>query len=388
MRNLKLWGMLVVGLFAVFSLEGCTSTFKPDAKYADAKIAKGEASIEPLRSSKQFDEALDEYPIMTKSHQIEVITPGIYGAYGLEKVKNSAYSLVKSKNYRPQGLTLSNKYIFVSAYDHTKKLNSVIFVLDFEGNFVKTIGLNHKAHVGGIAYDGAHETLWISDTINGRAAISAIALADIENYQIDSLQPIENESDIYLDTTKEVSTLAISQDALWIGYFTQQAGAGRIQVVSVDWKKESDGTFVPDFSDQQFKKDAQGLIHVNSSLSFKAPDKIQGIALNEEYLYLTQSYGNKNSSLLRYSFKEEGQQLKLDNGRKATLPPYLEQVALDQSGNIYPIFESSAPALRQKTKFFVDRLVKISPSLFEKYSVDDDSVNGLEKLEVSNSSLN
>ncbi|WP_252899407.1 hypothetical protein [Lactococcus fujiensis] len=134
--------------------------------------------------------------------------------------------------------------------------------------------------------------------------------------------------------------------------------------------------------------DKEGYVHILSSLSFKAPDKIQGLALDEDYLYITQSFGNKNSKLLRYYLDVDDQKLHLTNGRVATLPPYLEQVSLDKKGNIYPIFESVTPKLRVKTNEFVDRLVSIKPETFKKYSDDDFTISSLSRFDVSESSLN
>lgn len=325
---------------------------------------------------------------MTKSHVTDIVVPGIYGAYGLQEQKNKAYALVESKSYRPQGLALSNKYIFVSAYDHTKKVSSVIFMLDYEGHYIKTIALGHKAHVGGLAYDKAHETLWVADSINGQAAITALSLEKIEAYKINSLEPISTEASIILDTTAEVSTLATYKNDIWIGYFSTQAGKGRIQIFTTDWTKKSANYWVPSLDDQKFMTDKEGYVHILSSLSFKAPDKIQGLALDEDYLYITQSFGNKNSKLLRYYLDVDDQKLHLTNGRVATLPPYLEQVSLDKKGNIYPIFESVTPKLRVKTNEFVDRLVSIKPETFKKYSDDDFTISSLSRFDVSESSLN
>ena len=54
----------------------------------------------------------------------------------------------------PQGLAVTEDYVFVSAYCHAKKHNSVIYMINKESHrFIKEIILPGQPHVGGLAYD-------------------------------------------------------------------------------------------------------------------------------------------------------------------------------------------------------------------------------------------
>ena len=63
----------------------------------------------------------------------------------------------------PQGLAVTEDYVFVSAYCHAKKHNSVIYMINKESHrFIKEIILPGQPHVGGLAYDSEHQILWYS----------------------------------------------------------------------------------------------------------------------------------------------------------------------------------------------------------------------------------
>lgn len=57
----------------------------------------------------------------------------------------------------PQGLTLTEDYLLISAYCHDHQHNSVIYVLDrITGVRLKTVILPDLPHAGGLAYDPLH----------------------------------------------------------------------------------------------------------------------------------------------------------------------------------------------------------------------------------------
>lgn len=360
---------------------------------------KGEASYSPLRANNfSFRNSMKNYPLMTQAQKTDYYIPGIYGAYGLKwsntltennvpfnntgstTSQERGFSLVKSMNYTPQGLTLSDKHMFISAYDHKHKLCSVIFVLDLKGNYIKTIGLDNSAHVGGIGYDLHHHYLWVADFMNGKAVISAISQKEIDNYDIKRESPVNYGATIYIDTIKRVSSLEFHNGLIFMGYFTKKSTDGQVQLISIKgWEQDDDGDWLPDVDAVEAK---DGSLHVTQAAAFKAPNQMQGIAVGDGYIYMTQSYGSKNSKLLRYELQTKNDLLDLTNGRVAILPPYLEQISMDLKGNIYPLFESSALAYRKKTKAVVDRIVKITPKDFTKYSQPDNSIQDFQLVPI------
>ena len=86
----------------------------------------------------------------------------------------------------PQGMDVTEDSIFVSAYCHTKRHNSVLFEIDKKtGRFVKEIIMPNQTHAGGIAYDNLKQMLWVSDYVDGQAAVSLYTMEALENYQYD-----------------------------------------------------------------------------------------------------------------------------------------------------------------------------------------------------------
>ena len=54
-------------------------------------------------------------------------------------------------------------YLLISAYCHTHRHNSVIYVLDLETHkYIKEIVLQGRSHVGAIAYDPVHRNVWVA----------------------------------------------------------------------------------------------------------------------------------------------------------------------------------------------------------------------------------
>lgn len=81
----------------------------------------------------------------------------------------------------PQGMDVTEDSIFVSAYCHTKRHNSVLFEIDKKtGRFVKEIIMPNQTHAGGIAYDNLKQMLWVSDYVDGQAAVSLYTMEALE----------------------------------------------------------------------------------------------------------------------------------------------------------------------------------------------------------------
>ena len=87
----------------------------------------------------------------------------------------------------PQGLAVTEDYVFVSAYCHAKKHNSVIYMINKESHrFIKEIILPGQPHVGGLAYDSEHQILWYSSNTQELAQAVSLTMESIENYDYDA----------------------------------------------------------------------------------------------------------------------------------------------------------------------------------------------------------
>lgn len=375
---------------SVLVIAGCSPQFVLDPEFAARDIPVGAASTDPLLHDDDFHDMMDSFPIMQRSMDLSVPIPGLYGAYGLRRSSSeAAYELVLSKGFTPQGLALSDDQVFVSAYDHKHKLNSVVFVFDYSGAFVKTISLRNKAHVGGIGYDQEARVLWIGDSRDGRAAISGILQDAIDTYDIHALAPIEYAVSYIVDSLEGVSTLDFHGDLLWASYFTNDPDESQIQVFSLDYSEPDDEGFVEltDVGDTERSYiDKDGEHHIYADLALTAPKEVQGLAFDDTHLYVAQSFGTKNSRLTRYDLAVDEDSAVFTNGVSIELPPYLEQIALsgeDGASDIHPLFESAQPAYRKKVDVFVDRIVTITHDDFEATATEDDRAPELVEIEVT-----
>ena len=379
--------LLTIGLLA---LAGCKPEFVLDPEYAAREIPVGAASTDPLLHDDDFRDMMSGFPIMQRSMDASVPIPGLYGAYGLKRNDTAtSYKLILSKGFTPQGLALSDDQVFVSAYDHKHKMNSVVFVFDYSGEFVKTISLRNKAHVGGIGYDQEARVLWIGDTRDGRAAISGILQDSIDGYDIHAAAPIEYAVSYIVDSLKGVSTLDFHGDLLWASYFTNDPDDSQIQVFSLDYSEPDAEGFVEltDVGDTDRSYiDDDGEHHIFADLAFTAPKEVQGLAFDDTHLYVAQSFGTKNSRLTRYDLAVDDDSAVFTNGVSIELPPYLEQIALsgeDGTSDIHPLFESAQPAYRKKVDVFVDRIVTITHADFEAEATEDERAPELVEIEVT-----
>lgn len=250
----------------------------------------------------------------------------------------------------PQGITVSDNYIFVSAYCYTREHNSVIYIIDRkEGTFVKEIVLPEKTHAGGLAYDPDFGTLWIATkmkqkTENGMETVSALACItdeDIASYSFaDTGRPIEYRN-ICPTQFRSNSCLTYKDGYIYIGYWMKSKMAMSIA-----------GKFKVRKSGVSVKDRASEILHI--------PGQVQGIACNDNQIYFTVSYGLKKSTILMYNTEEEDVRIFSASSpeKSIDLPQMLEEICL-YDNMLYTLFESSAFAYRYTAPVCMDHIVKI-----------------------------
>ncbi|MBJ7624806.1 YncE family protein [Weissella confusa] len=349
--------VIIIGavLVALLTAVGVQQVHFPGAfvKYNTTEIGPhSETSTEPLYSSGRFREAMAKYAALKQGMKIETTIPGMQGAWSLNAKTNE---LMLGNSFDPQGLAISDRNIYISAYDHSRQMKSIIYVIDREsGKYLKTVVLAGQYHAGGISYDADHDMLWVAGNKNGVATLYAIAEKVIDNYDIKQEKPVAYQASFNLLTTYKASTVTYYNNKLLVGYF-DTSDFSNIQ--QFDITQKTDGTMMIGNRFPGMKTD-----YVVGNKIVQGVVKLQGLATNGQHLLVTSSFGNHDSKLVRYDVDADEN---LTGAQAVVLPPYLESVVYDGTTNRYfLLFESSTPAYRVKTKAVVDRVISMSANQF------------------------
>lgn len=270
------------------------------------------------------------------------------------------FEVVTCDQMTPQGVTVDDEHMYISAYCGQHEHYSVLYVLDkATGEYQKTVVLGGNSHAGGIAYVESAAGLWITtnkSSVKGDGELSLVTMADIEAYDLESdLKPIEYAKRVDLSETKAASSLTYFDGYLIVGHFEEE-GLGKAVC---------------------YKLDENGIPYLNGNLAAYPEDVVtshggllleQGICADEEHMYLTESYGKDHSRFYVLDadpsqgiagwveFDEDD----FDNNLK--MPRYLEQVSSD-GDTLYLIFEGAANKYRERdVPMHTDRVLKVSKS--------------------------
>lgn len=211
----------------------------------------------------------------------------------------------------PQGMSCSptTGHVYISNYT-LAKTPSVIAAVDYTSGKLEAEyflfnadGSAFASHVGGIAL--TETTLFVSATLDsdGSYSIAAIPLSDL---------PATGSHDLIVSETIAMavspSFLSYSDGILWVGNFYHPDGDYNLSPEMNYTTASSDGDFgcyILGFdidpasgriasTDEPYPLPERILV---------APNRIQGMAVVDGSVYLSQSYGRKNNStLLRYAF--------------------------------------------------------------------------------------
>lgn len=285
------------------------------------------------------------------------IIPGLNGTETIVYQQKGESAICTSMT--PQGLAVSNDYLFVSAYCYTGTHNSVIYVIDKKSHeFVKEIVIRNKSHVGGLAYDSIHDNLWIACMSGGIPQVNAISMKQIKEYSFqENYLPITYSQSYDLYAIARNSFLTYSNNALYIGYFTENSSS-----VLEKYDMNEDGTL---------KTQAPGsTLGLSGSLDAFTPialpsdtrvinSKAQGVAFYKDMLLFSRSYGILPSSLQIY---RNSLQKLLEESHMVTeiwFPEKMEQIYVD-GNDLYVLFESAAYGYRFTSMTKVDRVLKLN----------------------------
>jgi len=245
----------------------------------------------------------------------------------------------------PQGMTLTEKYLLISAYCHNHQHNSVIYVLGrLTGVKLKTIVLPDLPHVGGLAYDPINQKIWISNNSGKHAAVTTISLEQIENYSTDSA-PISYQQKTALKELPRASALTYDHEYLVVALFSLQT-LGQIVCYPIN-------------DNGELANPTNSAVIASPFGTLSVPQKIQGVTFYKNYLLLSQSWGKQPGQIFIFDIQRTTDFSDLDQAIKIiATPPYLEQIYVEND-QLFVLFESGAAAYRSKTPFVMKDICQL-----------------------------
>lgn len=280
------------------------------------------------------------------------IIPGLNATetllYGQKKFSDICTSMT------PQGLTVTEDYLLVSAYCQTQQHNSVIYVIDKHTHqFIKEIILRNRSHVGGLAYDSVHKNIWVCGMSNGVPQVNAIHLNDIEEYCFQNkYSPIRYSQSYDLYAIARSSFIAFHDNSLYVGYFTKSSSS-----VLEKYEMTEEGLLQTHFSENGLdSQDTPSIALPSDTLVIE--EQAQGVSFYNNYILLSHSYGMK-SSYLRVYQNSYMKLLESDSAHyKIRFPSRMEQICVD-GNDLYVLFESAAYAYQASSLVQFDRILKL-----------------------------
>ena len=301
------------------------------------------------------------------STESEFYNMGMYGlkkndGYGMMTIPGLAYAKTINcetmavdccTSMTPQGIAVTDKYTYISAYCSTKKHRSVIFMLDTEtGDYVKTIVLKDTTHAGGLAYDTKNDVLWvssylsISDEDNKRtrhASISCFTLNAMEAYDFG----VTKRSLMYKSTCAVMfpatSFITYYDGHIYAGYRKKDKNS---YSMASSYEIINGGTEIADEADD----------------AFYIPGRVQGLQVYRNEIIFSISYGVDESRIEVYdTMSGELSSVNYSNAKprqELKLPQKLEQI-YSFNGRLYCLFESGSFAYRLTAPVCMDRVVSL-----------------------------
>lgn len=255
-----------------------------------------------------------------------------------------------SRHMVPQGVCFAGDYMLITAYDSTKKENSVVYVLSNQDKtnrtFLTTLVLPDQNHVGGIAFDG--EYIWVAKSLSGY--ISALPYELVE-------EAVASES-FSFPVEAYAWNLYCGVPASFVSYYDERLWVGT-------YRSPSDGMGAL----QSYRLNQEGSdISLQWESTIQIPSCAQGAAFLEEddqtYLLLTTSRGRHSDSnvYLYEMYETEAEPLLIERG-SYIFPPMAEELVTDGTYT-YVLFESAATcystSMYNKCLYPVDRVSALS----------------------------
>ncbi len=226
----------------------------------------------------------------------------------------------------PQSVTFAGNYLLISAYDYSKKQESVIYIMDKKTRkYLTTLVLPHTGHVGGIAFDGIN--VWVTYGKN------------LQNFKFSYIQAAVNSKLPYYELYKFSSVIPMPETMSYVTYYKDRIWAGAYSETS---KKYMYGYTIVNKA---------GVPSLKNTNRMQMPNRTQGVAFTSSgKMIISRSCQTKKGrrgfmsqlvtykptwNLTRYAVKK--------NSKKKTvkMPPMNEGIAISGSYT-YVIYESPA----------------------------------------------
>lgn len=354
-------------LFVFLLVLGCYFTYQFGYRgNHEPETTATSTNTDPLYPFDKFKHKLNKYKDLYRSaitynkgerQNGTYVIPGLKSTKTLTNNKAKGPSICTSMT--PQGIAVSKDYIFTSAYCHTGKHNSVVYMIDkVTHKFIKEIILPGKPHVGSISYDQQFDNLWVCGSHKDLAQANALSIESIRNYNFsDAHKPIKYLHENNLLEIPKSSFMSYFNEKLYLGYFNKTED-GLIK----KYRIEDDGDIYK-VKVKYGDTTGESGVAVDSATIFSAA---QGMAFYKDKLFLTQSLGILPSNLALFQNREDTRNFKEDSSVDSFLfPSMLEQVCIYEN-DLYFIFESGAYAYRGRPGFSADRILKADISELNK----------------------
>lgn len=257
-----------------------------------------------------FKECLENHFVSKPSRDTEFASQGLCHI--------GEYTLITSYDPTDRGdffSTLKN-HIIGAEDSNGKTENSRIDIVDNEGRS-KTLILDNKSHVGGIAFHEESGKVFVSN--DGKVNIYDVqTLANAQDG--DTIKP-ERSFNFETLSGHNASYLQVHEDNLYVGVFSENKNA----------------------SLYKYELDENGN-QTNPEKLIVPYNKVQGMEILEhngkEYFIFSTSYGRNNDSQL--IFAELNNDNKFETITQITIPCMSEQISLNENGQLGIVFESDS----------------------------------------------
>nr|WP_201330548.1 hypothetical protein [Lactobacillus nasalidis] len=284
----------------------------------------------------------------------DVVIPGLIStrSYDYQSKK-----LTTATAMTPQGIAVVYNYILITAYDGQHRHASVIYVLDKKtGKFLKTVRLPGRQHLGGIAYDPKGMRIWLTGSMDGKSALMSFTLAKLIEYvsEAKSSDQLVYDQEIPINSIAKASALTYYADQLFVGYFSE-SGHGKV----ASYKLARSGKYKNTITTSE-------ITSINESVSWSDPDgttsmnkQIQGLAIYGDKIFLSQSYGSKDSKLYIFPITAVDNLDESNAEQVVRMPPYLEQITVYR-GQLLCLFESASSQYARQDITVMDRTLSVN----------------------------
>ena len=156
----------------------------------------------------------------------------------------------------------------------------------------------NQTHAGGIAYDNLKQMLWVSDYVDGQAAVSLYTMEALENYQYDKTKkPLPFLETHILEGLARNSFMAFRGGNLYAGYFSL-SGDSIINRYSVDFELNEQNKEAYEEMDED--REFFGNVAIDQEWA-DILSQVQGLEVFGNYLFLSQFYASEPNGTDLYS---------------------------------------------------------------------------------------